>query len=285
VAALKTPSTVAKKSGTREIRLYEPQVLPSPARLDASAGLRRYQFQNSVVSPGAGATNQPLDVTATLHPPAAPPLFKAPLKAAQSNAVTVAQFPSSSAQPVTAGQAGKTSDTIAVESTSAAAAPMAGAPVSQLPENPEEAQQATASKRPAIILDPSASTMKTAVVGGVAGYAPDVTKAKIGGQDVVCSIIPGGVRCQQGKRASELHREDAELKVIASQGRTIWAGGALLLRSDDAGVSWSDVKKPFSEAVSQIVAMADAVYVRTAGGSMWKSADNGATWTQSPDVK
>jgi hypothetical protein len=107
--------------------------------------------------------------------------------------------------------------------------------------------------------------------------------------NAACVLIADGVRCVHNTRKVELHQAGANLKVIVSLGNVVWAGGDALVRSEDGGVNWADVKKPSAESIRQIRLMPDGVYVGGASGPMWKTTDNGATWqqatTQVPEMK
>jgi hypothetical protein len=288
-AAKQTRARAQKKEGGRSEQLdryaalqsapaVQLHVLNTESRVDTlGRAAKDSRFQNSITLP-TGVQPDKADITAALRAPAAPPLHNAPIKAAQSNAVTLAQIPASSRT----AQNRAANETVEVSS-AAAAAPGA----TQAPPSPASApgEYAKTSKRPAISANTAVSAMKTGVVGGEAGSSARPSADAVGTDKVVCSIVADGVRCWHGQRTTELHQPTANLKVIGSAGSVVWAGGDGLLRSDDAGVTWTDVAKPSTEAIAQIVVNADAVYVRTISGTMWKTTDNGATWTQSPATK
>jgi len=225
------------------------------------------RFENSVALPASGTVSN-TQLSAALQAPSAPPLHNAPLKA---DAVTVSPNVTST----------RVSDNTAAETTAPPPSSSDAVAYSAAPA-PVASESLPKARRPAIPAD-TAGTLRTRAEApaAIAGLEPKVTTNPT--PTVVCSLITDGVRCSHNNQRSELHQPDAKLKVIAAHDATVWAGGDTLLRSDDGGSTWKDVAKPTNEPITQIVVMADAVYVRSASGAMWKSTDNGATWSRSAE--
>jgi hypothetical protein len=193
-------------------------------------------------------------------------LHNAPIQT-QANAVMLAQVPASSAKPA-AGVAGAERTKRPSE-----------LPVTVAADN---VQVAAGEKRPAINAESATASAMQAGPRAGAGLVGGVMTTKAhAAPGVLCSLTADGVRCINGKRSTELHQPDAKLKTVASHGDVIWAGGDTLVRSEDGGATWKDVKKPSDESIANIVVLANGVFVRTASGAMWETTDNGATWTPS----
>jgi hypothetical protein len=249
-----------------------------PSRTDAlHQDMRVMREQNAVTIPSPASNKA--DVAAALRPPAAPPLHDAPIRAAESNSLILSQAPAGTSGLIAnTDNAASVSGPVASDSVSATPGP-----VSQQENVPTAAAapaRAAAARRPAINAGTALSAMKTGAIGGpnVPGDASSVPQ-------VACSTIADGLRCVYGTRTTELHKPDAKLNAFATMAENVWVGGKALFRSADAGSTWTEVNKPSDESVSQIVIMADAVYVRTPSGRMWKTTDNGATWLQTSATK
>jgi len=78
---------------------------------------------------------------------------------------------------------------------------------------------------------------------------------------------------------------DVHFRVLSIMGADVWAGGDLqrLFHSADNGLTWTEVQLPATgdraHAIAHIrIDSAQALHVESDDGTVWTTADGGATW-------
>lgn len=106
-------------------------------------------------------------------------------------------------------------------------------------------------------------------------------------RDVAYAVAEGGLimRTLDGGATWNMRPSptESDLTAIAAQREDVWVVGVdgFVMRSDDRGNSWTPAKKPTSETLVAVeITPEGAAVVLTATGSVWKTTDGGARWSE-----